>query len=377
MIDLDFTDQDYKYMSQAINLAYKGKFTVRSNPLVGCVLVKNNRVIGEGWHQYLGGDHAEVNAIKSANCDVKGSTAYITLEPCNHIGKTDACCEALKSAGIKRVFVAMQDPNPLVSGKGIEELEKSGIEVFTGLMAEKAADMNVGFIKRMTHGLPFVTCKLGMSLDGKIAMNTGESRWITSDPSRTKVQEMRAYNSAIVTGIGTILSDDPQMNVRGKKFLESGLTQPDLVIVDSKLRIPLNSKVLANHNINERTVFLVCTENVDQANIHALQDLGVVVKQLPLAEKGGGVCLKSLLKFLAFKEINNILVEAGSILSGEFVRNALCDQLEIFIAPKLLGSKAKSVFSIELDSISQAIELNIKNIRAVGDDWLMTCHLKS
>ena len=373
----DFTNQDYIFMSQAIKLASKGQFTVRSNPLVGCVLVKNNEVIGKGWHQYAGGPHAEINAIKSSVSDVKDSTAYITLEPCNHVGKTDACCEALKTAGIKRVFIAMQDPNPLVSGRGINELKKSGIEVFTGLMAEKSADLNLGFIKRMNQGVPFVICKIGMSLDGKIAMNSGESKWITSDFSRTKVQEMRAASGTIVTGIGTILSDDPKMNIRDKKILEEGVTQPDLVIVDSTLRIPLDSQILVNHDPQQRTIFLACNESVEQIKVDALQDFGVIIKKLPIAKKGSGVCLESLLKFLGSKEINNIFVEAGSKLLGEFVSHSLCDQLNIFVAPKILGSKAKSAFSIALDSLNEAVELDVKDTKAVGNDWLITCGLKN
>jgi diaminohydroxyphosphoribosylaminopyrimidine deaminase/5-amino-6-(5-phosphoribosylamino)uracil reductase len=238
---------DLEYMLQAIRLAKKGWYTTEPNPRVGCVIVNSGKIVGEGWHQYAGQAHAEVNALAQAGDQSKGATVYVTLEPCSHTGKTPPCVDALIAAGVKKVFVAMMDPNPLVAGKGTKKLQAAGIETETGLLELQARDLNPGFIKRMESGRPFVRVKLAMSLDGRTAMASGESKWISSEASRHDVQCLRAESSAILTGIGTVLADDPSMNVRlnAEQLELEGMSnkQPKRLVLDSQFKMPIDAQI--------------------------------------------------------------------------------------------------------------------------------------
>ena len=377
-----FSSADREYMALAIQCAKRGVYTVTPNPAVGCVLVRDGKIVGQGWHQSAGQAHAEVNALKEAGSEAKGATAYVTLEPCNHIGRTGACCEALISAGVSRVVSAMQDPNPQVAGAGHARLAEAGLLVASGLLASEAAALNLGFIKRMQHQLPYVTCKMAMSLDGRAAMASGESQWITGSPARQKVQQLRAASCVIVTGIGTVLQDDPALNVRHIDSLNSGadeaiLLQPDLLIIDSSLRTPVTARVLAQESLASRRVFVACAESADIERQKVLQALGVRVVSLPDNSNSTTVNLLSVLRFLAQQEMNHVFVEAGPTLAGQFIDQALPDQLKIFVAPKLMGSEAQPVFKLPIATMSSAIGLTIDDVSAVGDDWLFSCSLSS
>lgn len=377
-----FSIADHEYMALAIQCAKRGLYTVTPNPAVGCVLVRDRKIVGQGWHQSAGQAHAEVNALKEAGSEAKGSTAYVTLEPCNHIGRTGACCDALISAGVSRVVSAMQDPNPQVAGAGHARLSEAGLQVTSGLMANEAAALNLGFIKRMQYQLPYVSCKMAMSLDGRAAMASGESQWITGAPARQKVQQLRAASCVIVTGIGTVLQDDPALNVRQVDSLDNNadevmIRQPDLLIIDSLLRTPATASVLAKESLSSRRIFVVCAEGADTEQKKVLETLGVTVVSLPDDSNCRAVNLLSVLRFLAKQEKNHVLVEAGPTLAGQFIEQALFDQLKIFIAPKLMGSEAQPVFKLPLASMSSTIGLTIDDVNAVGDDWLFTCSLSS
>lgn len=375
-----FSNADREYMALAIQCAKRGLYTVTPNPAVGCVLVRDGKIVGQGWHQSAGQAHAEVNALKEAGSEAEGATAYVTLEPCNHEGRTGACCEALISAGVSRVVSAMQDPNPQVAGAGHARLSEAGLRVASGLLANEAAALNLGFIKRMQHQLPYVTCKMAMSLDGRAAMASGESQWITGPPARQKVQQLRAASCVIVTGIGTVLQDDPALNVRQVDSLDNNadevtMRQPDLLIIDSLLRTPATASVLAKESLLTRRVFIVCAEGADTESQKVLEALGVTVVSLPDGSDSKAVNLLSVLRFLAKQEKNHVLVEAGPTLAGQFIDQALLDQLKIFVAPKLMGSEAQPVFKLPLAVMSSAIGLTIDDVSAVGDDWLFSCSL--
>lgn len=372
-----FTDADRQFMAEAIQLARRGLNTVTPNPCVGCVLVKDKNVVGRGWHIKAGDGHAEVNAIADAGAQASGSTAYISLEPCSFVGKTGACTDALQTAGIVRVVSAMQDPNPNVSGQGHELLHKAGIKVSTGLMSEQAAVVNRGFIKRMQKQLPFVSVKTAMSLDGRSAMASGESQWITAPPARQYVQQLRASNCAIITGVGTVVHDNPKLNVREQALGQAVNRQPALVIVDSQLRIPLDAAVISGEMLSTREVYIACVAGAPADRVQALQSRGVKVVELATDDKRpANVNLPALLSYLAGCEMNNVLVEAGPTLAGEFIQQRLTDELKIFVAPKLMGADAMSAFGLHFDSMSEAIDLVITDITAVGSDWLLSCQLK-
>ncbi|CAG7856001.1 partial diaminohydroxyphosphoribosylaminopyrimidine deaminase / 5-amino-6-(5-phosphoribosylamino)uracil reductase, partial [biofilm metagenome] len=326
-------------MARALVLARKGLYTTDPNPRVGCVLVKDNRIIGEGWHQRAGLAHAEVEAINNATEDTFGATAYVTLEPCSHHGRTPPCCETLVKAGIKRVVAAMQDPNPKVSGQGLAYLKAAGIDVNCGVLEQDARALNLGFIKRMTEGKPFVRSKLAMSLDGRTAMASGESQWITSPEARADVHKLRAVSSAILTAINTVLADDPSLTAR----LEQDIVQPIRIVLDSSLQMPTNAKMLG---LPGRTIILTCkstsvrSEPVEE-RIQKLQKVGAEIFQLP--EKQGRLDLTEVMKFLDELEINEVLVEAGAVLNGALLTENLVDEWIIYMAPKILGDQGKGL----------------------------------
>ena len=351
------TPTDYTHMSHALQLAERGLYSTDPNPRVGCVLVKEGVVVGTGWHHVAGGPHAEIHALNNAGAKARGATAFVTLEPCCHHGKTPPCTDALIAAGVARVVAAMSDPNPQVSGKGLQQLRDAGIEVDSGLLESQALALNSGFVQRMRSGRPWVRCKLALSLDGKTALANGQSQWITGEAARLDVQRFRARSSAIVTGIGTVLADDPSLTVR----IDTGLhpvRQPLRVVLDSRLRITPSAKILAQPG---RT--LIFTTVGDTQRVAALQRDNVQVVTLPELR------LDAILARLAQEQCNEIWVEAGSILSGAMLNAGKVDELVLYLAPKLLGDTARSLFQLPaLSALADAVSLEITDVRMVGQD---------
>ena len=379
-----FTVADSKWMAHALRLAERGLYTTSPNPRVGCVLVKNGAMIGEGWHQYAGEPHAEVHALRAAGEAARDATAYLTLEPCSHHGRTPPCVNALIQAGVARVVVAVQDPNPQVAGAGIKQLRAAGITVDVGLMESVAQELNIGFFSRMTRGTPWLRCKIAMSLDGGTALHNGTSKWITSEAARLDVQHWRARSCAVLTGIGTVLADDPQLNVRAffkeedaHPLVKSGqeglprVRQPLRVLLDSKLKLPLIAKILhlpSSSPAREGESFpLIYTATHNEQKISALENLGAQVVILPNAE--GRVDLRAVLRDLAARGCNEILLEAGSKLNGAFLHAGMIDEFVLYIAPQLLGDMARGVAQLgELTALDQRVELNWRDVRNVGKD---------
>lgn len=345
-------------MAEAIKMAGKGRYTTDPNPRVGCILVKDDKVLGEGWHERAGREHAEINALKNTG-DVSGATAYVTLEPCSHHGKTPPCCDALIKAGVKRVVVAMQDPNPLVSGTGLQRLRDAGITVDCGLLEQDARALNVGFIKRMESGRPWVISKLAMSLDGRTAMASGESKWITSAESREDVHRFRAESSAILTGINTVLADAPSLNAR---LDATDVVQPVRVVLDSKLQMPVNAKMVT---LPSRTLVLTCTK--DEQKQQALIQAGFEVHCLQ--SHHDRIDLNEVMVFLGQQQINQVFVEAGATLNGALLKQKLVDEWLIYMAPCILGSEGRGLFDLPgMNSMADKINLQISNIRQIGTD---------
>jgi diaminohydroxyphosphoribosylaminopyrimidine deaminase / 5-amino-6-(5-phosphoribosylamino)uracil reductase len=359
----DVISADHRFMARALQLAQRGLFTTDPNPHVGCVLVKNNEVVGEGWHQRAGEPHAEINALQAAGEQSKGATAYITLEPCCHHGRTPPCSEALIAAGVTRVVAAMQDPNPQVAGQGMTQLEVAGIEVRSGVMQTQAEALNPGFIQRMAQSRPFVRCKMAMSLDGRTAMASGESQWITGTEARHDVHRLRARSAAIVTGIGTVLADDPSLTARLDDEPGREVKQPLRVVLDSQLQMPANAKMLS---LPGRT--LVLTVNVDEQKSAALRDTGAEVEVL--AANNGRVDLHAVMDCLAAHQINEVLVEAGATLCGSFLQAGLVDEIVVYMAPMFMGTDARGLLNLPgVEKMDQAVKLEIVDVRAVGNDW--------
>lgn len=360
------TDQDRIYMAEAIQLANKGLYTTEPNPRVGCIIVKDGQVVGRGWHQKAGQGHAEVNALLEAGPEAEGATAYVTLEPCSHFGKTPPCANALIEAKVARVVAAMQDPNPLVAGSGFQLLRDAGISVDYGLLQAEAEALNPGFVKRMKTGLPLVRVKLGMSVDGRTAMASGESQWITGGAARQDVQRLRARSSAIITGSGTVNLDDPSLTVRAE---ELGLDnaelvaerQPLRVVVDSEGDITSESKLLGL--AGKVVVAMAANKGVEHDLQHSDQ-----ISFKSFAADNGRVDLKLLLSWLAAQGCNEVLIEAGATLAGAFVYQQLVDELWIYMAPTLMGSRARPLLNLPLDKMSQQIPMTLVESRVVGDD---------
>ncbi len=365
------TAQDQHFMGRAMQLARSSLYSPHPNPRVGCVITQQNEIIGEGWHAYPGGPHAEVDALSKASRSTRGATAYVTLEPCCHHGLTPPCVDALLNAGIARVVVAMQDPNPLVSGQGIQGLIDAGVAVSVGVLADEAETVNLGFIKRMRHGRPYVRSKLAMSLDGRTAMSSGESQWITGAAARADVQRLRAGSSAILCGIGTVLTDDPSLTVRAKEsHLEIAPTQigqPLRVVVDSHLRMPPSAKLL--QQMGDTLVFSSHDHVEKVAKLNAAGAEVVVLE-------GEQPSLDAVLEMLAARAVNEVLVEAGSTLNGALLAQGLVDEIVIYMAPCLMGDGAKGLFHLpELHAMVDKVALEISDIRAVGNDWRITANV--
>jgi diaminohydroxyphosphoribosylaminopyrimidine deaminase/5-amino-6-(5-phosphoribosylamino)uracil reductase len=353
-------------MARALQLAAHGLYTTDPNPRVGCVLVNDGEVVGEGWHQRAGGPHAEIVALQQAGERARGASCYVTLEPCSHHGRTPPCAEALIAAGVSEVVVAMQDPNPVVSGSGLAALCEAGIEVRTGLMEVQARALNPGFCRRMIEARPLVRLKLAMSLDGRTAMASGESQWITGAEARRDVQRLRARSSAIVTGIGTVLVDDPSMTVRREQirdYPDGALRQPLRVVVDPHLSTPVDARIL--QGVGD---LLVATAADDPAQAGILQQAGAEVVVLPGSLDT--VDLNALMVELGRREVNEVLVETGAVLSGAMLRAGLIDELVVYMAPVLMGDAARGLFHLPgLELMADRLQLEINDIRAVGKDW--------
>ena len=349
-----FTAADHTYMAQALRLAERGLHTTTPNPRVGAVIVKDDVVIGSGWHERAGQAHAEVHAFQQAGEQARGATLYVTLEPCSHHGRTPPCVDAVIAAGISRVVVAMPDPNPKVSGLPL--LQSKGIVVESGLMLAQARELNLGFTSRMERNRPWVRSKIASSLDGKTALANGISQWITAEPSRHDVQRWRARSCAILTGINTVLADNPQMNVRE---IEIG-RQPLRVIVDSQLRTPASARIL------QGGALIVC-HLINDARANALREAGAEVVAIP--GKDQKVDLAALMTELAKREINELHVEAGATLNGALLKQNLIDELLLYMAPTLLGGEARGLFSHPvLTQMSERIALELQDVTQIGKD---------
>jgi diaminohydroxyphosphoribosylaminopyrimidine deaminase/5-amino-6-(5-phosphoribosylamino)uracil reductase len=348
---------DSQWMAKALNLAERGLFTTTPNPRVGCVLVKDGVVIGEGWHERAGEPHAEVLALRVSGEKARGATAYVTLEPCSHYGRTPPCANALIAAGVTRVVIAMQDPNPLVAGQGMAKLRAANIEVECGLMEAEARNLNIGFVKRMTQGLPWVRSKIAASLDGRTALLNGESQWITGEAARRDVHIWRARSCAVISGIETLLKDDAQLSVRHI----STTRQPLRVVLDSQLRTPTDARIFQGGQV------LVVTAKADEHKIAELENAGAQVTVL--AGENGRVDLLRAIKHLATIGCNEVLVEAGSTLNGALLNVGLVDELVLYFAPQLLGDMARGLAKLgELQTLEQSVELAWQDVRQVGKD---------
>lgn len=390
MANTDAYTNDLRWMARAIQLAEKGRYTTMPNPAVGCVMVKNGQLVAEGWHERAGLPHAEINALQLAGKEAKGATAYVSLEPCSHHGKTPPCVDALIAAGVARVVFGMMDPNPQVSGRGINTLRDAGVEVVGPVLEAQAQQLNPGFIKRQTLSLPWVRLKIAASLDGRTAMASGESQWITGAAARRDVQRLRANSCAIVTGIGTVLADNPSLTVRSAELgvdpvLAEKITQrqPLRVVLDTQRKMPTTAKVVTDGG---RTLWISASGVADlepmpaeagnpaeQINLEGVS-AGQAVEQLTVAHSpdAEGLDLLAVLKVLAQKECNTVLVEAGATLAGAFLQAGLVDELVIYQAPTLLGSKAKPMLDLPLVQMAEQHRLEIIDRRTVGDDLKIT-----
>jgi diaminohydroxyphosphoribosylaminopyrimidine deaminase/5-amino-6-(5-phosphoribosylamino)uracil reductase len=358
---------DAHYMARALELARKGWYSTHPNPRVGCVIVRDGQVVGEGWHVRAGEPHAEVHALRAAGELARGATAYVTLEPCSHHGRTPPCADALVNAGVARVVAAMQDPNPEVAGRGLQRLAQAGIEVGSGVLEGEARALNQGFLKRMEHGLPYVRVKLAMSLDGRTAMASGESQWITGPAARSAVQRLRAQASVVLTGADTVLADAARLTVRAQELglddeqTALALSRPPLrVLIDGRLRVPLDAPFF---KAGPALVATCAAVEEQYAN-------GPECLIVPGAD--GMVDLRRLLLELAGRGVNDVLVEAGPRLAGAFAQQGLVDEYQIFVAGKFLGSSARPLLDWPLAQMADAPVLKIIEMRAVGDDWRVT-----
>jgi len=380
-----FTPEDHTFMQRALALAKQGHFTTTPNPRVGCVLVKENKVIGEGFHAKAGMGHAEVNAIAMAIANgfsTKGAIAYVTLEPCSHYGLTPPCAEGLIKAEIKHVIAAMVDPNPRVSGRGLSILEQAGITTQSGLLLADAQALNTGFIHLMTKKLPYVRCKLAASLDGKTAMASGESQWITSPEARRDVQRLRAQSCAVITGADSVLFDDAKMTIRWpelgdlkQSYPEETLRQPLRVIIDSKNRLTPELALFS-----QPSPIIIMSTAIEKSHQwpHFVEQVVLPVEEETFDTKVNAnsyVDLKALLIVLAQRGINDVLIESGASLAGAFIEQNLVDELILYQAPKLMGAEGKSLVVMpELSLLSAAKQLSIKDIRMVGKDIRITAN---
>jgi diaminohydroxyphosphoribosylaminopyrimidine deaminase / 5-amino-6-(5-phosphoribosylamino)uracil reductase len=364
-------DKDAKYMLKAIELAKKGLGKTSPNPAVGCVIVKKDKIIGEGFHKRFGGSHAEVEALDKAGKKAKGAAIYVNLEPCAHFGKTPPCVDAIIKSEIKKVIIAMQDPNPLNNGKGIKKLRSAGIEVKVGVCKKQAQELNAPFIKYIKQGLPYVTLKLAQSLDGKIVTKTGDSKWISCEESRRLVHRLRSEVDAVIVGSGTVIRDDPWLtarpgiryqSIRVSEYQSIRTRQPIKIIVDSKLKIPLNAKVLSKESPAKTIV--ATTRLAPKNKVEKILKKNTEI--LFMKDKSGRINLKALMKALASRGITNIMIEGGGELAASAMEEGVVDRILFFIAPKIIGNKAK---------VLQATIVNDLTVRKIGYDYLLEGYL--
>ncbi len=355
-------------MSRSLQLARRGLYTTDPNPRVGCILVKDYNVLAEAWHEYAGGPHAEINALQLAGDNAKDTDCFVTLEPCAHTGKTPPCTESLIKAGVKRVVAATSDPNPLVAGQGLKALEAAGIKTEVGLMQSQAQALNPGFEMRMRDGRPFVRCKLAMSIDGRTALASGESHWISGEESRMDVQRLRARSSAIMTGINTVLADDPSLNVRE---IDTNGRQPLRVILDSELRTPKTAKML---ELPGETLIFTVSENTERQD--ELGDVSAQIVKLQSSDKKEFLC--SVLQYLAEeREVNEVMLETGATLAGSMLDAGLIDELIFYVAPTILGHDAKALFQLPgIKAMSDHVQLAFTDVRMIGNDCRITAKIR-
>ncbi|OPY81049.1 MAG: Riboflavin biosynthesis protein RibD [Syntrophus sp. PtaU1.Bin005] len=359
---------DESFMKRALRLARKGEGWVSPNPMVGSVIVRNNRIIGEGHHRKFGQAHAEINALESVTESAEGSTIYVTLEPCSHYGKTPPCVDRLIACRPQRVVIGTADPNPLVAGKGIEALQRSGVPVSVGVLEEACRQINEAFFKFIQSRTPFVTLKYAQTLDGRIATATGHSRWISSLPSRRFAHRLRHAHDAIMVGIGTVLSDDPELTVR----LVRG-KNPLRIVLDSRLRIPLTSHILQDQGT--AGTLLVATDRADGEKLARLRDLGIDVLILP-ADPSGRIVLPSLFRELGTRNIASVLVEGGSGVLTALLAEDLADRLVAIVAPKIAGKGIEAVGDLNITDMKSAIGLIFRRTYRKGDDLIIDARLR-
>lgn len=353
-----FSAADHAAMARALALAANGLETTSPNPRVGCVLTKEGRVVGEGWHRRAGEPHAEIHALRQAGSAALGATAYVTLEPCSHFGRTPPCADALIEAGVARVVAAMEDPNPLVAGRGMARLRAAGIVTEHGLMAAEAAELNIGFVSRMTRGRPWLRLKAAGTLDGKTALENGVSQWITGPAARRDGHRWRARACAVLTGIGTVKEDDPQLTVREVPCQR----QPLRILIDARLEVSPRARILQGAPI------LIATASEDEARIAALATDGHQLLVLP--NLAGKVDLPRLLRELGERGLNEIHAEAGFKLNGSLLREGCVDELLLYLAPMLVGDAAHGLFNLAaLSRLEDAVRLDIRDLRRIGDDF--------
>jgi diaminohydroxyphosphoribosylaminopyrimidine deaminase/5-amino-6-(5-phosphoribosylamino)uracil reductase len=352
-----FTSADHAFMARALQLARRGLNTTTPNPRVGCVIVRDGEVVGEGWHQRAGEPHAEVHALRAAGGRATGATAYVSLEPCSHHGRTPPCAEALVQARVARVVAATQDPNPKVAGSGLARLRAAGIQTACGLLEAEAREVNIGFVSRMERGRPWVRIKSAASLDGRTALANGVSQWITGPLARCDGHHWRARACAVMAGIGTLQADNPRLNVREVETTR----QPMRIVVDRHLEMSPEARVLEGGNV------LVFCAREDREKSARLRDAGAEVLALP--DAGGKVDLAAMMGELARRELNEIHVESGNRLNGALLRAGVADELLIYLAPQLLGDVARGMFDLGvLTSLEQRVDLTIQDIRRIGPD---------
>lgn len=372
----DFSLADHKFMQRAISLAKRGHFTTSPNPRVGCVIVRNEEVVGEGFHQKAGQGHAEVHALKQAGIKANGATAYVTLEPCSHYGLTPPCAEALIKAQVAHVIAAMVDPNPKVSGRGLELLNAAGITTQFGLLEQDARALNLGFIQLMTTKLPYVRCKLAASLDGKTAMASGESQWITSAEARTDVQRLRAQSCAVICGADSVIFDDAKMTVRWHdlgelkdSYAEADVRQPVRIIIDGKNRLTPD---LAIFQSESKILLIRHTIENDHTWPHFVEQV-----QIDKAENSEYINLTLLLRYLSKQGLNDVLIESGSQLTGAFVSQNLVNELILYQAPKLIGHDGRGLVNMPtVLQLDEAKNLEIQDMRMIGKDIRLTAIFK-
>jgi len=370
---MSFSAEDHTYMLRAIDLANQGIYSTKPNPAVGCVLVKDSKIVGEGGHEKAGQPHAERIALAQAGDQAKDATAYVTLEPCSHYGRTPPCADGLIEAGVGRVVVAMQDPNPLVSGRGITRLQQAGIVVDVGLLESQARALNAGFIQVMENKLPFVRVKMASSIDGRTAMANGESQWITGAESRQEVHKLRALSGAIVTGIGTVLADDPSLTVRlsdevlAELNLDSTNCHPLRVVLDPNLSMPMDAKMLSAPG---RTILMTSKETVERDTDYAEALMAQGVELVAVASEEDRLDIESILSYLAEEEsVRDVMVESGAIVAGAFMQSGLVNELHCYMAPILMGDAAKPMFVLPgMNTMADKLKFKIDSIASFGED---------